>query len=42
LASAKRIVERHGGEISVRSEKDHGACFIFSLQKYNEEQQIVS
>jgi signal transduction histidine kinase len=31
LAIVKRIVERHGGQISVRSAPGQGACFSFSL-----------
>jgi light-regulated signal transduction histidine kinase (bacteriophytochrome) len=33
LALAKKIVERHGGFISVESEPEHGAQFIFSFPK---------
>lgn len=31
LAIVKRIIERHGGEISARGELGQGACFIFTL-----------
>ena len=35
LAICKKIVERHGGEITARSQPDQGACFIFTLQEKN-------
>lgn len=37
LAVCKKIVERHGGEISVESEVGEGTTFLFSLQAANEQ-----
>jgi signal transduction histidine kinase len=31
LAIVKQLVEAHGGEVGVRSEQGHGACFFFTL-----------
>jgi len=31
LAIARRVIELHGGEISVSSEAGHGTCFMFTL-----------
>jgi len=34
LAIVKRIIERHGGEISAKGELGQGACFTFTLPEY--------
>jgi light-regulated signal transduction histidine kinase (bacteriophytochrome) len=33
LSICKKIVERHGGQIEVKSERGQGAAFIFTLRK---------
>ncbi|KAF7600554.1 hypothetical protein BGI27_02035 [Candidatus Dactylopiibacterium carminicum] len=33
LASARRIIERHGGQIEARSSPGEGACFSFTLPR---------
>lgn len=34
LVITKRIIESHGGEIWIQSQKNHGATFFFTLSKY--------
>jgi signal transduction histidine kinase len=31
LAIARRVIELHGGEITVSSEPGRGTCFLFTL-----------
>jgi signal transduction histidine kinase len=36
LAIVKRIIERHGGQITAHAEPGHGACFTFTLPEQEE------
>ncbi len=42
LSTVKKLVERMGGKISVRSSSPAGSTFVFSLRKYREVQQMIS
>ncbi len=40
LANVRRVIKRHGGEISASSDQGHGACFCFSIHSAAENSKI--
>ncbi len=42
LSIVRRAVEHHGGRVWVEAEPGKGACFYFTLQKRNPQQQLIN